>query len=141
MADLLVDKHESIATLTFNRPEARNALSLEMRAMLRDALHEAELDDGVRCVVLRGAGDHFMAGGDIKSMSAMIEEPPAVIRNNFVNRIHDLHPIMFAMRRMPKPRPITKAKHWPSKKHGTLSARNRQQSWPSSIRPELSARR
>lgn len=103
MADLLVDKHESIATLTFNRPEARNALSLEMRAMLRDALHEAELDDGVRCVVLRGAGDHFMAGGDIKSMSAMIEEPPAIIRNNFVNRIHDLHPIMFAMRRMPKP--------------------------------------
>ena len=103
MADLLVDKQNSIATLTFNRADARNALSLEMRSMLRDALHDIELDDSIRCVVLRGAGDHFMAGGDVKSMSTMLDEPASVIRNNFVNRIHDLHPIMFAMRRMPKP--------------------------------------
>ena len=35
MPDLLVDVHEGVATLTFNRPEARNALSIEMRSMLR----------------------------------------------------------------------------------------------------------
>ena len=69
MTDLLVDIEDGIATLTLNRPEARNALSLEMRAMLRDSLHEIELDDAVRCVVIRGAGEHFMAGGDIKSMT------------------------------------------------------------------------
>lgn len=103
MPDLLVDVSDHIATLTFNRPEARNALSLEMRALLREKLHEIETDDDIRCVVMRGAGEHFMAGGDVKSMAGMIDAPPAEIRNTFVNRIHDLHPIMYAMRRMPKP--------------------------------------
>ena len=103
MPDLLVDVCDHIATLTFNRPEARNALSLEMRALLREKLHEIETDDDIRCVVMRGAGEHFMAGGDVKSMAGMIDAPPAEIRNTFVNRIHDLHPIMYAMRRMPKP--------------------------------------
>ncbi len=103
MPDLLVDISDHIATLTFNRPEARNALSLEMRALLREKLHEIETDDDIRCVVMRGAGEHFMAGGDVKSMAGMIDAPPAEIRNTFVNRIHDLHPIMYAMRRMPKP--------------------------------------
>ena len=103
MPDLLVDVTDSIATLTLNRPDARNALSLEMRTALRDSFHDIERDDSIRCVVLRGAGDHFMAGGDIKSMSTMMEKSPDEIRNAFITRIHDLHPIMFAMRRMPKP--------------------------------------
>ncbi len=103
MPDLLVDVADGIATLTFNRPDARNALSLEMRALLRESLHDIEQDPAVRCVVMRGAGDHFMAGGDVKSMAGMIDLPPEKIRSTFVNRIHDLHPIMFAMRRMPKP--------------------------------------
>ncbi len=38
MADLLVEKNHNIATLTFNRPEARNALSIYMHANLRDVL-------------------------------------------------------------------------------------------------------
>jgi 2-(1,2-epoxy-1,2-dihydrophenyl)acetyl-CoA isomerase len=103
MPDLLVDIKNSIATLTLNRPEARNALSLEMRSMLRDALLQCELDDNVRCVVLRGAGDNFLAGGDIKSMDTLLDKSPQEIRNAFINRIHDLHPVMYAMRRMPKP--------------------------------------
>ena len=76
MPDLLVDTQAGVATLTFNRPDARNALSMEMRSMLSDSLHEVECDDSVRCVVLRGAGDHFMAGGDVKMMSQMLEESP-----------------------------------------------------------------
>lgn len=103
MSDLLVEIENHVATLTFNRPEARNALSLEMRAGLRDALQECETNDDVRCVVLRGAGSHFMAGGDVKAMSTMIDQPPDVLRRQFMNRIHDLHPIMFALRRLPKP--------------------------------------
>ena len=103
MADLEIERDGSIVTLVANRPEARNALSLEMRAMLRDALHDVENDDTVRCVVLRGAGDHFMAGGDVKSMAETFNQSAAQIRKQFVLRIHDLHPIMFAMRRMPKP--------------------------------------
>ena len=103
MADLEVIREGSIVTLVANRPEARNALSLEMRSLLRDALHEVEQDDAVRCVVLRGAGEHFMAGGDVKGMATAVQQSPEEIRKQFVLRIHDLHPIMFAMRRMPKP--------------------------------------
>jgi 2-(1,2-epoxy-1,2-dihydrophenyl)acetyl-CoA isomerase len=103
MAHLEVTRKGGIAVLTANRPEARNALSLEMRAMLTDVLHDIEQDDTVRCLVLRGAGDHFMAGGDVKGMAEAFTKSPEEIRKQFVLRIHDLHPIMFAMRRMPKP--------------------------------------
>lgn len=103
MADLLVEKNDGIATLTFNRPEARNALSIDMRANLRDVLAELEYDDETRCIVMRGAGEHFMAGGDVKRMGEYINLPPAEIKATFTQRIHDLHPIMFTMRRMPKP--------------------------------------
>ena len=103
MPDLVVDTRDGIATLTFNRPAARNALSNEMRALLSATLHEIEENDAVRCVVIRGQGEHFMAGGDVKMMSEIIAQPAESIRNEFIQRIHDLHPIMYAMRRMPKP--------------------------------------
>ena len=103
MADLIVQKNEAITTLLFNRPDARNALSLEMRSLLRDSLMDAENDETVRCVVLKGTGGHFMAGGDVKSMKDTLDQNPKDTKNYFLNRIHDLHPIMFAMRRMAKP--------------------------------------
>lgn len=104
MADLEVSIADGIATVTMNRPEARNALSMDMRALMRTAMHELEYDDAVRCVVLTGAGDHFMAGGDVKGMHEYLgTASESEIQAYFVNRIHDLHPIMFSMRRMPKP--------------------------------------
>lgn len=103
MSHLEVSINDGIATLTMNRPDARNALSMEMRSQLCDALHDVEVDNSVRCVVLTGAGDHFMAGGDVKGMGESIKKSSEEIRKEFMLRIHDLHPIMFAMRRMPKP--------------------------------------
>ncbi|MDG2420977.1 MAG: enoyl-CoA hydratase [Gammaproteobacteria bacterium] len=103
MSDLEVTIKNGIATLTMNRPDARNALSMEMRKQLTEALHEVELDKNVRCVVLNGAGEHFMAGGDVKGMGESIKKSSEEIKKEFMLRIHDLHPIMFAMRRMPKP--------------------------------------
>ena len=103
MSHLETRIENGIATLTMNRPEARNALSMEMRSQLADVLHDIERDDSVRCVVLTGSGDHFMAGGDVKGMGDSIKKSPEEIRKEFILRIHDLHPIMFAMRRMPKP--------------------------------------
>ena len=103
MADLELSIENGIATLVMNRPKARNALSDEMRNGLADTLHDLELNDDVRCVVLRGEGDHFMAGGDVKSFTSVNDMTPAEIQKKFTMRIHDLHPIMFAMRRMPKP--------------------------------------
>lgn len=103
MSHLELDVSAGVATLTMNRPEARNALSMEMRADLTEHLHTLELDPEVRCVVLRGAGEHFMAGGDVKGMAGLLSQEPRELEKQFRLRIHDLHPIMFAMRRMPKP--------------------------------------
>ena len=103
MADLEVSIENGIATLTMNRPEARNALSSEMKQLLTDALHDIENDDNVRCVVLNGKGEHFMAGGDVKGMFETFNQTPAEIEKVYQLRIHDLHTIMYPMRRMGKP--------------------------------------
>ncbi len=59
--------------ITLNRPESRNAMSLQMVAELQQALRLAEAStgqpDAVRVVVLRGAGGHFCAGADLKDMA------------------------------------------------------------------------
>src|SRR6266508_2144820 len=67
---LLIDRVDGIATLTMNRPEARNALDIRMREELVEALDEIERDPAVRAVILTGAGGHFSAGGDVKTMAA-----------------------------------------------------------------------
>lgn len=65
---LLYAVERGVATLTLNRPEAMNALSGEMAHGLLDALAEAERDEGVRVVVITGAGRAFCSGGDLKTM-------------------------------------------------------------------------
>lgn len=57
-----------VRTMLLDRTEARNALSPDLRADLRHALLEANDDETVRVIVLRGAGGNFSAGGDIKRM-------------------------------------------------------------------------
>ena len=59
---------DGVATLTLNRPEVRNALDMTMRRDLEAALAQLDQDAGVRVLVVRGAGDHFCAGGDVKFM-------------------------------------------------------------------------
>jgi 2-(1,2-epoxy-1,2-dihydrophenyl)acetyl-CoA isomerase len=61
---------EGVATLTFNRPEARNALTGEMQAALSEALPRLAADPEVRAVVVTGAGGAFCAGGDVKGFAA-----------------------------------------------------------------------
>ena len=63
--------------LTLNRPEVRNAMSLRMVTELRLALAAGEASGTVRVIVLRGAGGHFCAGGDIKDMAAARMKPQA----------------------------------------------------------------
>ena len=71
MTDHLLETFEDgVATLTMNRPEARNALSGEMNAGLMEALQRLAYDPAVRCVVLTGAGGAFCAGGDVKGFAA-----------------------------------------------------------------------
>ena len=67
---LLLDRVDGVATLTMNRPEARNALDIRMREELVEALEEIERDPAMRVVILTGASGHFSAGGDVKTMAA-----------------------------------------------------------------------
>ena len=104
MTDLEVRIDGGIATLTMNRPKVRNALSMEMRQLLDQTFHELEFNEDIRCVVLTGVGDHFMAGGDVRQMHDYLNNHESdEIQGYFLHRIHDLHPIMFSMRRMRKP--------------------------------------
>lgn len=67
---LLANLEGGVATLTLNRPEARNAMSGEMNEALQAMLAQCELDSDVKCIVLTGAGKGFCAGGDVKGMAA-----------------------------------------------------------------------
>ena len=68
---LLVEKPQAgVAVVTFNRPEAMNALSKALRAALNQAMRELDADPEVRVVVLTGAGERaFTAGLDLKELS------------------------------------------------------------------------
>lgn len=61
---------DGVATLTLNRPAVRNALDLAMRRALEAALAGLDREADVRVLVVRGAGEHFCAGGDVKFMQA-----------------------------------------------------------------------
>ncbi len=83
---LLLDRAGGIATLTLNRPEARNALSLAMRQELSGALDELEGDSRVRAIILTGAGGNFCAGGDVKSMARRHTAAEGQARVELLNR-------------------------------------------------------
>ncbi len=72
---VLVDIESRIATLTLNRPEARNALSRALMYALWDAVQAAGSDAGVDAVILTGADPAFCAGVDLKEAAG--ESPPS----------------------------------------------------------------
>jgi enoyl-CoA hydratase/carnithine racemase len=69
-SNVLRDKSDGVATLTLNRPEARNSLSKGMLGSLLEALSAIAADEDVRVVVLAGAGPTFCAGHDLKELRA-----------------------------------------------------------------------
>jgi 2-(1,2-epoxy-1,2-dihydrophenyl)acetyl-CoA isomerase len=100
---VLVTREGAVATLTLNRPQALNALNRELTVALREAVFAAEHDAAVRCLVLRG-GEHFMAGGDLKWFRTLSEgRTPNENRVQFEGFIHEVHPLVVSLRRMPKP--------------------------------------
>jgi enoyl-CoA hydratase len=66
---ILYEKKDEIAIITFNRPEAMNALNIQMRAEFREAVADVAADDSIHVLILTGAGKAFVAGSDIKEFS------------------------------------------------------------------------
>jgi 2-(1,2-epoxy-1,2-dihydrophenyl)acetyl-CoA isomerase len=70
-----VERTGAVASVTLNRPEARNALDIAMRRELLDALDDVERDEEARVVIVTGAGGNFSAGGDVKTMRGKRHTP------------------------------------------------------------------
>jgi 2-(1,2-epoxy-1,2-dihydrophenyl)acetyl-CoA isomerase len=70
---LLFDVHDSIARITLNRPDAANALNVEMSKDLMQASLRCSEDPSIRAVIITGTGRMFCAGGDLKSFAAQGE--------------------------------------------------------------------
>ncbi len=68
--DLLYEVSDGVATITLNRPDRLNAISVAMLGSLSKALRDSDLDDEVRVIVITGAGRGFCAGLDIKDLAA-----------------------------------------------------------------------
>jgi enoyl-CoA hydratase/carnithine racemase len=74
MDHLLVERGDAHATLTLNRPEKRNALSVALRDAISDALDALAGDDDIKCVVITGAGSVFSAGFDLSEFTRAADD-------------------------------------------------------------------
>ena len=74
MTDLLVERHDAHASLTLNRPEKRNALSVALRDAISDALDALAHDEQMKCVVLTGSGSVFSAGFDLEEFTRAADD-------------------------------------------------------------------
>jgi len=100
---LLLERTGRVATLTLNRAESLNALDFSLMDALVDAAADVAADDALRVVVIRGAGKHFMAGGDIRTFAGMLDGESAERTRRFRRMIARLHSAIEAFHRMPHP--------------------------------------
>ena len=68
--NIIFENEENIAIITFNRPEAMNALNNQTRAEFRAAIDDVAEDDSIKVLILTGSGKAFVAGSDIKEFNA-----------------------------------------------------------------------
>lgn len=101
--ELLTSIEDGIARITFNRPHARNALTGYMVDTMREFLKTVEHDPAVRCVIITGAGDHFMAGGDVKAFNEVLDMDGEARRRHFEIKASNAVGLFAVMERLPKP--------------------------------------
>src|ERR1700687_2390488 len=85
-----------VAKISFNRPEAMNALNIAVRTRFMKLLGDVAADDGVRVVVVTGKGRAFSAGGDIKAIN---KATPEGVRKS----LHLHQTLCLAIRNLNKP--------------------------------------
>ena len=65
-----------LLTVTLNRPETKNAIDTETQRLMRDAFYDASRNPAVRVVIMRGAGQSFSSGGDVRSLGSPDPDDP-----------------------------------------------------------------
>jgi 2-(1,2-epoxy-1,2-dihydrophenyl)acetyl-CoA isomerase len=103
MSVLELQIDHGVAVLTMNRPEARNALSAELKDALAQAVPRVLGDPAVQAIVLTGAGGVFCAGGDLRAMQALREQQPAPGLEAWRQRMLDVQPWLRAWLESEKP--------------------------------------
>jgi 2-(1,2-epoxy-1,2-dihydrophenyl)acetyl-CoA isomerase len=97
---LTVERNEGVATLTMNRPESMNSLSVALKEALLDAAREVSADPAVRAVVLTGNGRGFCVGQDLREHVALLDaDDPAPLSTV----TEHYNPLVLALAGMPKP--------------------------------------
>jgi len=100
---VIYEKNGSIACVTLNRPQALNAFSVQMRDDLFEILSAIKVDDEVRAVLLKGAGDKaFCAGADLREFLTA----PSAVKARHIRSVRDLWRLFMSM-----PQPLIAALH------------------------------
>ena len=98
-AELFTERIGATLVLTLSDPGTRNSLSHQVIAAGIESLNTAEADPEIRCVLLRGDGDHFCAGGNLQGLLARRREgPPAQVK-----MLEHLNQLIDALQVFPKP--------------------------------------
>jgi 2-(1,2-epoxy-1,2-dihydrophenyl)acetyl-CoA isomerase len=100
---LFTTAENGIARIIINRPESRNALTGEVLQEMLAFVLTIEHDRDIRVLLISGAGEHFAAGGDVKSFASVLEMDPESLRRDFERRSADAAPLWLALSRMPQP--------------------------------------
>ena len=100
METVTLERRDGELRITLNRPDSMNAWNKQLGADLLAAVREAAADDGVRAVVVTGAGRAFSSGADLRAGFDPTPEGHPDVRTALKERYH---PIIAGLRRMPKP--------------------------------------
>ena len=96
---ILTQQHENILEIAINRPEAYNALNLDVMLMLSDALASAATDETIKGIMITGKGKAFCAGGDLKWISQQTGDAGSTLHR----LAPQFHMAIIEIRRMGKP--------------------------------------
>jgi 2-(1,2-epoxy-1,2-dihydrophenyl)acetyl-CoA isomerase len=97
---LLLDRADGVATITLNRPDSMNSLSVALKEALGTAIDEVSRDDTVRAVVLTGSGRGFCVGQDLREHVGLLEANDPAPLNTVTEHYN---PIVIGLATMPKP--------------------------------------
>jgi 2-(1,2-epoxy-1,2-dihydrophenyl)acetyl-CoA isomerase len=92
---ILFEKSQGIASITFNRPEVRNAITLDMCATLTDFAATLNEDGQTRVLLLRGNGRDFCSGADLRGMTDITNFPPDERRANMQRDVIEISQTLF----------------------------------------------